>query len=85
MKTFILIAVSLVLTACAAEPPARSFYQSQRVTGWQDENGGIHLVGVSSAEPDRPLTITGEPLHVKPLGWGGAGQVEFQRYCPACR
>jgi hypothetical protein len=58
---YLLIALSLILSACAEEP-TRSFYQSQRVTGWQDENGKIHLVGVASTEPVKPITITGEPM-----------------------
>lgn len=78
---YLLIVLTLVLSACAEEP-TRSFYHSQHVTGWQDENGKIHLVGVASAEPVKSQVITGEPMHLKPLGWGGAGHTEFQRYDP---
>jgi len=81
MKYLLIFALSLILSACADEP-ARSMFPSQHVVTWHDENGKIHLVGVSSAEPTKPLTITGEPMHLKPLGWGGAGHTEFQRYDP---
>jgi hypothetical protein len=76
---YLIIALTLILSACA-DQPTRNLYNHQAVTGWQDENGKIHLVGVASAEPTKPLVVTGEPMNIKPLGWSPAGIDQIPRY-----
>jgi hypothetical protein len=54
---YLLIALSLILSACASEPD-HNFYSYY---------GGYQV-------------ITGEPMHLKPLGWGGSEHTEFVRH-----